>query len=155
MKPATHTPGPWWLRAENGCVHVGGPTIDKQIALVMTCDAVGVANARLISRAPEMLATLRRAVPWLGTMIADGGHLGCVGPNDCVATLRQAEDLIAFVIGAEATTQPRPDPLDVLRDLLDWYAHSTDADGDMPPELHARLIRAVGGEVAADGEATP
>lgn len=90
---ATHTPGPWWLQAGHGCVHIGGPTIDKQIALVMTCDAIGVANARLISRAPEMLAT--------------------------------------------------------LRDVLDWYAHSTDADGDMPPELHARLIRAVGGEVAA------
>ncbi len=148
---ATHTPGPWWLQAGNGCVHVGGPTIDKQIALVTTCDAVGVANARLISRAPEMLDALRRVVPWLGRMIANGGHLGSVGPNDCVEALRQAEDLIAFVIRA----QPRPDPIDVLRDVLDWYAHSTDADGDMPPELHARLIRAVGGEVAPDGEATP
>ena len=152
---ATHTPGPWV--AVKSEAHAGDPdSVRVDIhALGAAYSPVHVASdimpedARLIAAAPEMLATLRRAAPWLGTMIADGGHLGCVGPNDCVATLRQAEDLIAFVIGAEATTQPRPDPLDVLRDVLDWYAHSTDADGDMPPELHARLIRAVGGEVAA------
>ncbi len=62
MRPATHTPGPWWLQAGHGCVHIGGPTIDKQIALVMTCDAIGVANARLISRAPEMLDALEACV---------------------------------------------------------------------------------------------
>lgn len=48
-----------------------------------------------------------------------------------------------------------PEMLATIRDILDWYAHSTDADGDMPTELHARLIRAVGGEVVTDGEATP
>lgn len=48
-----------------------------------------------------------------------------------------------------------PEMLDVLRDVLDWYAHSNGADGDMPPELHTRMIRAVGGEVAPDGEVAP
>ena len=146
---AVHTPGPW--RASVGAGHVAimtGPTIDTVIAYGVTSTPEGVANARLMAAAPDMLAALRRAAPWLGKMIADKWHLRCVAPNDCVATLRQAEDLIAFVIGTEAATQPRPDPLATLRDILDWYAHSDDADGDMPPELHARLIRAVGGEVA-------
>jgi hypothetical protein len=39
-----------------------------------------------------------------------------------------------------------PEMLDVLRDVLDWYANTT--EGDMPPELHTRVVRAVGGEVA-------
>ena len=149
---ATHTPGPWWLQAGNGCVHIGGPTIDKQIALVMTCDAVGVANARLISRAPEMLEALEACVA-AGVDIQAGKRGGCTMGRVSLAT-DAARTLLEFIRGTKAN-QPRPDPLDVLRDVLDWYAHSTDADGDMPPELHARLIRAVGGEVATDGEATP
>ena len=52
------------------------------------------ANARLIAAAPALLAALRRAVPWLGKMIADGGHLAAVLPADCVAALDQAEAAI-------------------------------------------------------------
>ena len=109
------TRGPWWL-----------------------------SNARLISRAPEMLDALEACV-------AAGADLQA-GKRD-VATMgrvSQATDaaraLLAFIRGD--ATEPRQDPCAVLREVLDWYAHSTDADGDMPPELHARLIRAAGGEVA-------
>jgi hypothetical protein len=57
------------------------------------------ANARLIAAAPELLAALRRAVPWLGKMIADGAHLNSVLPRDCEMALRQAEAIIAKAEG--------------------------------------------------------
>lgn len=39
-------------------------------------------------------AALKRAIPWLGRMIADGGHLNSILPNDCVGALDQAEAAI-------------------------------------------------------------
>jgi hypothetical protein len=52
-------------------------------------------NANLITTAPELLAALKRAVPWLGRLIADGGHLNSVAPNDAIGALAQAEAAIA------------------------------------------------------------
>lgn len=52
-----------------------------------------------IASAGVLLAALQRAAPWLGRMIADGGHLACVAPNDCVGALQQAE---AAVVQARA-----------------------------------------------------
>ncbi len=92
---ATHTPGPWWLRPGNGCVHVGGPTIDKQIALVMTCDAVGLANARLISRAPEMLDALAACVA-AGEDLQAGKRDGATMGRVSLAT-DAARALLAFI----------------------------------------------------------
>jgi hypothetical protein len=100
LRPAIHTPGPWWLRAGNGCVHVGGPTIDKQIALVTTCDAVGVANARLISRAPEMLDALAACV-FAGADLQAGKRDGATMGRVSLAT-DNARALLAFILG-EAT----------------------------------------------------
>lgn len=34
---------------------------------------------------------LKRCAMWLGKMIADGGHMQCVAPNDCVRTLERVE----------------------------------------------------------------
>ena len=50
-----------------------------------------------ISRADydAAISSLRRCVPWLGRLIADGGHLNSVAPNDAIGALRQAEDLLA------------------------------------------------------------
>ena len=43
----------------------------------------------------ETLAlALKRATPWLGKLVADGGHLKCVLPNDAVTALKQAEDAL-------------------------------------------------------------
>lgn len=38
-----------------------------------------------------MESALKRAVPWLGKLIADRGHLAAVCPNDAVGALQQAE----------------------------------------------------------------
>jgi hypothetical protein len=51
--------------------------------------------AILVSAAPELLAALRRCVPWIGKMIADGAHKNSVLPLDCENALRQAEAAIA------------------------------------------------------------
>lgn len=59
MKLAIHTPGPW--RASVGAGHVAimtGPTIDTVIAYGVTSTPEGVANARLMAAAPEMLEAL-------------------------------------------------------------------------------------------------
>jgi len=52
----------------------------------------------LVIAAPEMLEALHRAVPWLGKLIADKGHLQSVLPNDAVRALQMAE---AAIIKAE------------------------------------------------------
>jgi hypothetical protein len=49
------------------------------------------------SRERELLFALKRCVPWLGKMIADGGHLQAVAPNDAVLSLARAEQLIAKI----------------------------------------------------------
>ena len=42
-----------------------------------------------------MLASMRRMVPWLGKLIADGGHLQAVAPQDAVNALAEAEMILA------------------------------------------------------------
>lgn len=46
-------------------------------------------------RFSKPLEALKRVVPWLGTMIANEGHLECVAPNAAVAALAQASAAIA------------------------------------------------------------
>lgn len=53
---------------------------------------------------PKILAALKRAVPWLGRMIADGGHLETVAPNDAIGALAQAEAAIAEAESPEGIT---------------------------------------------------
>lgn len=56
------------------------------------------ADRALIKAAPELLeenkrlkAALERALPWLGRLIADGGHLNSVAPNDAIGAMEQAD----------------------------------------------------------------
>lgn len=51
-------------------------------------------DGAIIAKAPELLAACRRALPWIGKIIADGTHLKCCAPNDCEALKKQLEDLI-------------------------------------------------------------
>lgn len=70
QKLNAHTPGPW--RASEGTGYVAimaGPTIDKQLAMTMTCNAEGMANARLMAAAPDLLAALEACLPWLGKAV--------------------------------------------------------------------------------------
>lgn len=53
------------------------------------------ANAQLIAAAPLMLAALEHCVPWMGRLIADGGHDRSVLPNDAMTALLHVEDAIA------------------------------------------------------------
>lgn len=48
------------------------------------------------------LAALRRAIPWLGKLIADGGHLNSVAPNDAIGALQQAEAALALALKPSA-----------------------------------------------------
>jgi len=43
----------------------------------------------------ELLAALRRVVPWMGKLIAEGVHDNSVCPNDAIGALAQAEAAIA------------------------------------------------------------
>lgn len=70
------------------------------------------ANAALIAAAPDLLAlceqireALRRSYPWLGKLIAGGGHLDSVLPKDAERSLDMAEAALAAadkLLGKEA-----------------------------------------------------
>ena len=49
--------------------------------------------------APELLEALHRAEPWLGRLIADGGHLKAVSPTAAEEALRMVSQAIATVEG--------------------------------------------------------
>ena len=149
---AQPSPGPWWLRAGNGCVQVSdGPTIDKIIAVVTTCDSVGVANARLIGAAPELLNMLQRVVDECAMVDVDKRPV-------CEVTMEHARRAIARVTGAptgyrselypdqtpDLDGAEKADPVATLRRVLRWYRETT--DGEMPAELHDEACRAVGEE---------
>lgn len=57
-------------------------------------------NAALMALAPDMLLCLRRAAPWMGRLIADGGHSACAAPGDAEACLAQIEALLNRLDGA-------------------------------------------------------
>jgi hypothetical protein len=91
----THTPGPWI--AENGKVKAGGfeylPTHDG--AALTEWEA----NARLIAASPEMLAALKRILPWIPiTSAAEGG--ASAGSEN----VRAADDVRAAIAKAEGTS---------------------------------------------------
>lgn len=50
--------------------------------------------AAAIAASPELLSACKRALPWLGKLIADGGHLESVAPNDAIGAMEQLEAAI-------------------------------------------------------------
>ena len=72
--PHAHTPGPWSYHAK---AHDGfdGPSVQSEYGLVCSMptpeDSEGVANARLIAAAPEMLEALRQAEVALDVLAED------------------------------------------------------------------------------------
>lgn len=106
MTKTTHTEAPWTLQeletARNGyqdwrTFAIRSPA-NVCLAVVGDVDRYESeripANARLMAAAPNMLAALRRAAPWLGKLIADKGHENSVLPNDAVRTLEMVEAAI-------------------------------------------------------------
>jgi hypothetical protein len=51
--------------------------------------------SRLAPISLGMLASMRRMVPWLGKLVANGGHLNSVAPQDAVNALAEAEMILA------------------------------------------------------------
>jgi hypothetical protein len=47
------------------------------------------------TNAAAMLAAIKRATPWIGKLIADGGHLQSVAPNDAIRALQMLEAVLA------------------------------------------------------------
>lgn len=96
MNNATYGPLPW----DSGLFTNGQTAIfDANGGLVATMEAGSQArrdsDAAAIVAMCEAVKALRRAVPWLGKMIADKAHLNSVAPNDCVGALQQAEAALA------------------------------------------------------------
>jgi len=58
-----------------------------------------LASERLRERADEVLAILKRAVPWLARAQVEGVHLTCAMPNDLVRTLQRAEAILKQIEG--------------------------------------------------------
>jgi len=111
-----HTPGPWEVAHYDGeewygcdvSVFARISSVNHRSVARIYGDGVLAhnpnnaerdANARLIAAAPEMLEALEKAVPWLGKMIADGGHLNSVLPRACEIALDQAEAAISKARG--------------------------------------------------------
>jgi len=106
---ATHTPGPWAVVAETHGYYIVQQHAENrndhetwrayQIGHTSTSGAVGgvaseEANARLLAASPELLAACKRALPWLGKLIADGAHMNSVAPNDAVGAMEQMQAAI-------------------------------------------------------------
>jgi len=104
MNTHGHTPGPWTY---NGINHAVYAVYDESAYSVANCtkNAVGTpedhadANCRLIAAAPELLAALKRAVPWLGLAAAENLQIDCANPGDLLATLDRAAAAIAKTEG--------------------------------------------------------
>ena len=93
-----YTAGPWSRNIpparKYAIVFAGRNAHIAQICSAGLEDSEIEANCDLIAAAPDMRDALARAAPWLGRLVADGGHLGCAAPNDAVATLRLIESLL-------------------------------------------------------------
>ena len=100
MTQAKHTPGPWRIIETESAAIGQRAIVDADGFTICNPSPLGEANARLIANGPELLEALKRAAPWLGRLIADGGHANCVMPNDAVRTLEMVEAAIAKATGS-------------------------------------------------------
>jgi hypothetical protein len=102
-----HTPGPWKAGNDSGCrpIKAGKSGRHRQAQYMEIANTVGLsddaedrANARLIAAAPDLLAALKRALPW----IREGLEFQSIEPQ-ARADLAAAESALAK---AEGPTTP-------------------------------------------------
>lgn len=91
-----HTDGPWWVR---GTVVIGDGYELADCGVSLKPMDESIANALLIASAPELLEACKRALPWMGKLIASRVHEDCVMPNDAVRTMEMLEAYIAKAEG--------------------------------------------------------
>jgi hypothetical protein len=89
---STITPGPWTIELSEAYADWASISRPGQPLIETT-----LADARAIAAVPDMIAALKRAIPWMGKLIADGTHLNSVAPNDAVGALEQLEAALAKV----------------------------------------------------------
>jgi len=65
---------------------------------VEAANRAGEEMRRLRQENRTLRAAVSRAIPWLGKLIADGGHLNSVAPNDAIGALQQMEAAINPVV---------------------------------------------------------
>lgn len=85
--PRQHTPGPWEVDGQ----YVHGP--DGRRFLAVAGDGEGIANARLIAAAPDLLAALRKALEWVEhvqSVAWDSIPEGMRGDNGAAWAIRSA-----------------------------------------------------------------
>ncbi len=93
---SSHTLGPLLVRYVPTAYN--GPTpflVESDGGAGLVARAVTEADARLIASAPELLAALDRAMPWLSFIVANNHHLACAMPGDATATIEQARAALA------------------------------------------------------------
>lgn len=91
-----HTPGPWKYEARTQTLR--SETGNYWLATFDSWDGVvgesTTANARLCAAAPELLEACKRAIPWLGMLIAEGDNEKGACPHDAEIALSMLEDAV-------------------------------------------------------------
>ncbi len=103
MEQSKHTPGPWKLADRGGPrggeyhLAVLGPSGTRIVTITYRSDAptAGNANAALIASAPDLLAALKAAEPWLGKACESGAFAHCALPLGGDRALDQLRAAIA------------------------------------------------------------
>lgn len=52
-------------------------------------------RAKIFAASLDLYFACERMLPWIGKLIADGGHLNSVAPNDAIGAMQQAEAALA------------------------------------------------------------
>lgn len=78
-----HTPGPWYFTASDADGVMITDRRGAQIALWPPSGGTleNCANGRLLAAAPELLAALLDALPYVEDVLADPGQLACFKPG--------------------------------------------------------------------------
>ncbi len=115
---SVHTPGPWKFVRHGNTGFIWSDAVNRPVGADIsginftdgsdTGEVEREANAALIAAAPEtaaqrdeLLAACKRALPWLGKLIANGGHMASVLPRDAEIAMDMTQAAIARAEASE------------------------------------------------------